>query len=260
LKIVRFNIPGRCRYGVVEGDTIRGLRGIPYGRKRSLAEKPLFDGTSYCLKEMKLMAPAKPSKIVAVGLNYLSHARETKMETPPAPLIFLKPPSAVIGPEDNIVLPRGHGRVDYEGELAVVISRLAKDVPKEHAEDYILGYTCANDVSERHMQKADGQWTRAKGFDTFAPLGPWVETELDPAGLRLTTRLNGEVKQAASTSDMIFGVPSLLEFISGVMTLLPGDVIITGTPAGIGPMHDGDVVEITIEGIGTLKNQVKESA
>jgi 2-keto-4-pentenoate hydratase/2-oxohepta-3-ene-1,7-dioic acid hydratase in catechol pathway len=193
---------------------------------------------------------------VCLGLNYRKHAEETGLPIPSLPLIFLKPPSAVIGPDDNIVLPRDYKRVDYEGELGIVIGRRAKDVAKSEAKDYVLGYTCFNDVSERHAQSSDGQWARAKGFDTFAPIGPWVETEVSPDDLKLETYLNGEIRQSARTSDLIFGVAELVSFISGVMTLLPGDVIATGTPSGIGPMKPGDVVEVSIERIGTLRNYV----
>jgi 2-keto-4-pentenoate hydratase/2-oxohepta-3-ene-1,7-dioic acid hydratase in catechol pathway len=227
------------------------LRGSPFLRIE-------FDGSVYKLEEVRLLAPCYPSKIVALGLNYRSHAEETKMPIPPVPLIFLKPSTAVVGPDDRIVLPRNWKRVDYEGELGVVIGKRAKDVPKQRARDYILGYTCFNDVSERVNQRDDGQWTRAKGYDTFAPMGPWIETEVAPDDLRLETYLNGEMRQSARTGDLIYGVDELVSFISGVMTLLPGDVIATGTPAGIGKMKPGDVVEVRIEGIGTLRNLVVE--
>jgi len=176
--------------------------------------------------------------------------------TPSIPLIFLKPSTAVIGPNDAIILPLGSKRIDYEGELAVVVGKKAKDVPKGEAARYILGYTCFNDVSDREAQVADGQWTRAKGYDTFAPLGPWIETDISPSGLKLETYVNGELRQSASTSELLFSVPELLSFISHVMTLLPGDVIATGTPEGVGSLRPGDIVEIKIEKIGTLKNPV----
>jgi 2-keto-4-pentenoate hydratase/2-oxohepta-3-ene-1,7-dioic acid hydratase in catechol pathway len=173
---------------------------------------------------------------------------------PSVPLIFLKPSTTVIGPDGKIILPHGRKRIDYEGELGVVIGKKAKDVPEEEANEYVLGYTCFNDVSDRHAQAEDGQWTRAKGYDTFAPIGPWIETDIDSDKLKLETYLNGELRQSASTNDLIFGASKLISFISAVMTLLPGDVIATGTPSGIGPISPGDVIEIRIEKIGTLRN------
>jgi len=215
-----------------------------------------FDDNYYLLSAVKLLAPCQPSKIVAVGLNYHSHAAEVKLPVPTVPLIFLKPSTAVIGPDETIILPTSYGRVDYEGELGIVIGRKAKNVHRDKAENYVFGYTCVNDVSERHIQKADGQWTRAKGFDTFAPIGPWIETEIDPGDLKIETHLNGELRQSGRTTDLIFGIYELIEFISGAMTLLPGDIISTGTPSGIGRMNPGDAVEVAIEKIGTLRNYV----
>jgi 2-keto-4-pentenoate hydratase/2-oxohepta-3-ene-1,7-dioic acid hydratase in catechol pathway len=244
------------KYGAVDENTVHGLRSSPFTnlKGRSSSFKP--DGSVYKLHEVRLLAPCSPSKIVCLGLNYHSHAEETRLPVPSLPLIFLKPPTAVIGPDDKIVLPRDSKRVDYEGELGVVIGKKAKDVLEEKAKEYILGYTCFNDVSERFAQREDGQWTRAKGYDTFAPIGPWVETDIDPDDLKLETYLNGDLRQSARTSDLIFGIPKLVKFISEVMTLLPGDVIATGTPSGIGPMNAGDVVEVKIEKIGTLRNFV----
>jgi len=256
LRIVRFSVQGKVKYGVFEGDVIRGLRGSPFARFKSSGSFHKLDGSTYKLAEVRLLAPCTPSKIVALGLNYRLHAEEAKMSLPSVPLIFLKPSTAVIGPDDKIVLPPDSGRVDYEGELGIVIGRKMKDVPRNGVNDHILGYTCVNDVSERHVQKADGQWTRAKGYDTFAPIGPWIETEVSPDDLKVETYLNGELRQSARTSELIFGVAELLSFISGVMTLLPGDIIATGTPSGIGRMSPGDVVEVKIEGIGTLRNFV----
>jgi len=256
LRIVRFSVQGKVKYGVFEGDVIRGLRGSPFARFKSSGSFHKLDGSTYKLAEVRLLAPCTPSKIVALGLNYRLHAEEAKMSLPSVPLIFLKPSTAVIGPDDKIVLPPDSGRVDYEGELGIVIGRKMKDVPRNGVNDHILGYTCVNDVSERHVQKMDGQWTRAKGYDTFAPIGPWIETEVNPNDLKLETYLNGELRQSARTSELIFGVAELLSFISGVMTLLPGDIIATGTPSGIGKMSPGDVVEVKIEGIGTLRNFV----
>ncbi|MFQ5826737.1 MAG: fumarylacetoacetate hydrolase family protein [Dehalococcoidia bacterium] len=256
MPIIRFAARGKIKYGVLEGNVIRGLRGSPSARFRGPGSPFTLDGSTYEPGEVRLLAPCTPSKIVGLGLNYRSHAEEVKQPMPSVPLIFLKPSTAVIGPDDEIILPPLSRRVDYEGELGVVIGRRARDVPQDRAKDYVLGYTCVNDVSERHVQREDGQWTRAKGFDTFAPIGPWIEAEIDPDDLKLETYLNGQLRQSARTSDLIFGVSELISFISGVMTLLPGDVIATGTPAGIGRMSPGDVVEVRIEKIGTLRNLV----
>lgn len=197
-----------------------------------------------------------PSKIIAVGLNYIDHAKELHMGLPNYPLIFLKPSTSVIGDGDEIFYPPETGELHYEGELAVVIGEVARKVPPDHAHRHIAGYTCANDVTARDLQRIDGQWTRAKSFDTFCPLGPRVVGDINPAALRIMTRVNGETKQFSTTSNMIFGVYELVSFVSGIMTLLPGDVIITGTPPGVGPLFHGDRVEVEIEGIGTLKNIV----
>ncbi len=254
MRIVRFVAQGRAKYGMLAGNIIRGIRGSPFAHLNQLGSQPTLDGSTYKLDEIRLLAPCLPSKIVCLGLNYRSHIEETKLPMPSVPLIFLKPSTAVIGPHDKIILPRGWKRIDYEGELGVVIGKKAKYLPEEDAKKYVLGYTCFNDVSDRHAQAADGQWTRAKGYDTFAPIGPWIETEADPDNLKLETYLNDELRQSASTSDLIFGISKLISFLSGIMTLLPGDVIATGTPSGIGPMNPGDVVEVKIENIGALKN------
>jgi len=202
--------------------------------------------------------PCSPTKIVCVGLNYRAHALEMGKALPSEPLIFLKPPSAVVGPGTPIVRPRGFERVDFEGELGVVIGRRARNVPIAEALDYVAGFTCALDITVRDLQKRDVQYTRAKGFDTFCPLGPVVAKGLDPSRLRICTRLNGHVRQDSNTSDMIFSVPALIAFISGVMTLEPDDVISTGTPPGVGPIAPGDEIEVEIAGIGILKNPVVE--
>jgi 2-keto-4-pentenoate hydratase/2-oxohepta-3-ene-1,7-dioic acid hydratase in catechol pathway len=204
----------------------------------------------------RLLAPVTPTKIVCVGRNYADHAKELGNEAPPEPIIFLKPPSAVLDPEGTIVRPAISQRVDHEGELAIVIGREARHVKASDWRDYVLGFTCANDVTARDLQKKDIQFTRGKSFDTFCPLGPCIETELDVSNLRVTTRVNGETRQDGSTSQMIFSCAFMIEFISAVMTLLPGDVILTGTPAGVGPLNAGDVVEVEIEGIGVLVNHV----
>jgi 2-keto-4-pentenoate hydratase/2-oxohepta-3-ene-1,7-dioic acid hydratase in catechol pathway len=215
--------------------------------------------TSFDFKDIKLLPPVIPSKIVCAGLNYYDHAEELKMSVSNEPVIFLKPSSALIGADDPIVYPKNSSRVDYEGELAVVIKKKARNVSRALVSEYILGYTCFNDITARDLQKIDGQWTRAKSFDTFAPIGPWVDTELDPADLSLRTYLNGELKQISRTSNLIFAVGDLVEFISGIMTLFPGDVIATGTPGGIGPMVPGDEVVVEIEGLGKLTNHVVKS-
>jgi 2-keto-4-pentenoate hydratase/2-oxohepta-3-ene-1,7-dioic acid hydratase in catechol pathway len=193
---------------------------------------------------------------VCIGKNYADHAAEMDSEVPSEPIIFMKPNTSVIGPSETIVWPRMSQRVDYEAELAIVISRICKEVPAEKAKDVIYGYTLANDVTARDLQKIDGQWTRAKGFDTFCPLGPWIETEFTPDAQKITATLNGEIKQSSVLSEMIFKVPQIIEFVTNVMTLLPGDVILTGTPAGIGPMPAGSSISISIDGLGTLTNKV----
>jgi len=213
------------------------------------------DGRAYEIGEVAILAPTEPSKVVCVGLNYLLHAKELKMDLPTEPIIFLKPPTAVIGPGADIVMPPSSSQVDYEGEVAVVIGRRCRGVRAGEAEEYILGYSNFNDVTARDLQRRDGQWTRAKSFDTFAPLGPYV-VEADPSSLAIETRVNGRVRQSSNTSDLIFSIPELVEFISGIMTLLPGDVIATGTPPGVGSLSAGDLVEVEVEGLGTLRNPV----
>ena len=209
------------------------------------------------LSEVRLLAPVIPrSKVVAVGRNYAAHAAEMGTEVPTEPLLFIKPNTSVVGNGDPVFYPRQSQEVHYEGELAVVISRICRDVPREKAKDVILGYTVANDVTARDLQRRDVQFTRAKGFDSFCPLGPWIETELDVSDLAVQTYLNGDLKQDGRTSDMVFDVPTLIEQISSVMTLLPGDVILTGTPEGVGPMEVGDEVEVFVQGIGNLTNKV----
>ena len=227
---------------------------------------PIYSGivpteTKVSLDEVRLLAPVIPrSKVVCVGKNYADHAAEMGSDVPKEPVIFLKPNTSVVGPDDLIQWPRMSERVDFEGELAVVISRICKDVPREKVADVIFGYTIANDVTARDLQKIDGQWNRAKGFDTFCPLGPWIETEFEPGSQKITTTLDGEIKQSDVLASMTFKIPEIIEFISSVMTLLPGDVILTGTPAGIAPMPAGSEVVITIEGIGSLSNKVSPRA
>jgi 2-keto-4-pentenoate hydratase/2-oxohepta-3-ene-1,7-dioic acid hydratase in catechol pathway len=258
MQIVRFSVKGLTYYGKLEGTVIISFRGDPFN-DTGIHDSPEPDGNSYNLHDVKLLAPCLPSKIVCLGLNYHSHAREFNLAIPPVPLIFLKPSTAVIGPGDNIVLPCSSKRVDYEGELAAVIGKTAKGVSETNAKEYIMGYTCFNDVSERHNQKEDGQWTRAKGYDTFAPIGPCIATSINADDLKIETLLNGEVRQSARTSDLIYSISTLVSFISSIMTLFPGDVIATGTSSGVGRMNPGDTVEVKIENIGTLKNTVASS-
>ena len=213
------------------------------------------------LSDVRILAPVIPrSKVVCIGKNYAEHAAEMNSEIPDEPIIFLKPNTSVVGPNEMIQWPAMSERIDFEGELAIVISRICKDVPKERFRDVIFGYTIANDVTARDLQRKDGQWTRAKGFDTFCPLGPWIETEFNPGSQLLQTMVNNEVKQSEPLSSMIFKVPEIIAFVTSVMTLLPGDVIITGTPAGIGPMAAGAEVTISIEGIGSLTNRISHRA
>ena len=247
MKIIRYREGNLAKWGVIEGDLVHEMDGNPFGHFH------LSSGAKG-IAEVKLLSPCLPSKIVALGLNYRDHAEEVKMKLPEEPLLFIKPSTSVIGPGDNIVYPKMSKQVDYEGELAVVIGKMAKAVPVEKAADYILGYTCFNDVTARDLQSKDKQWARAKGFDTFAPIGPWIVTGIDPHHLEISTYLNGERRQHSNTKNLIFGPHQLVSFISHVMTLLPGDVIATGTSSGIGPMAVGDKVDVVIEGIGTLSN------
>lgn len=240
-------------YGAVEPEGIRVHQGSPFVAWEPTETLVPFD-------QAQLLSPVLPTKVVAVGRNYSDHAAELDNEVPDEPLIFLKPPTSVIGPGTPIVLPPESDEVHHEAELAVVIGRVARRVKAEEASRHILGYTAGNDVTARDLQRSDGQWTRAKGFDTFCPLGPAMETELDPAGLGVVCRVNGEVRQEATTNDMVFGVGELIESITQVMTLLPGDVILTGTPAGVGPIVPGDFVEVEIERIGILGNPVVEGS
>jgi 2-keto-4-pentenoate hydratase/2-oxohepta-3-ene-1,7-dioic acid hydratase in catechol pathway len=253
MQIVRFSVGRRILHGLMVAKSVIGLES-PFFQRDGL----VMSGERWPLDKVKLLAPCQPTKVVAVGLNYKPHAEELKMALPHHPLIFLKPPSAVIGPGEPIIIPPGATRVDYEGELAIVIGKTARHVTAKQAPAFIFGYTCFNDVTERDQQKEDGQWTRAKGYDTFAPLGPGIETDLYPLKLELTTKVNGEVKQSGNTSDCLFDAYQLVSFISGVMTLNPGDVIATGTPSGIGPLKAGDTVEVEIEGIGKLVNKVAD--
>lgn len=251
MKFARFkNSDNKILYGLVEGNKIVEISGDIFSDFQKSAN-------SYSLENVKLLPPCLPSKIVAVGLNYSDHAEEMNKTIPSEPMLFMKPGTSVIGHERNINYPDHMSeRVDYEGELAVIISKEARMVREKDAHNYILGYTCINDVTARDLQSRDIQFTRAKGFDSFAPIGPYIVTELDTSNLEIKTYLNGELRQSSNTSNMIFNVSKLVSFVSGIMTLLPGDVISTGTPSGIGEMKPGDVVEVEIEGIGRLKNYV----
>jgi 2-keto-4-pentenoate hydratase/2-oxohepta-3-ene-1,7-dioic acid hydratase in catechol pathway len=260
VRIVRFASPQGMSFGVLDGDgQVAQIEGHPFGQIS-------FTGQRFPLADVRLLSPILPSKVVAIGKNYADHIAEMKGLTgdaPKAPLIFLKPSTSVIGPGDPIRIPPGSTNVHHEAELAVVIgARGARNVTEEQAMASVFGYTIGNDVSERDMQKADGQWTRAKGFDSFCPLGPWIETDLDPQtfvdGVRIQTHVNGDVRQDGTTADLIFDIPTLIAHVSSVMTLLPGDVILTGTPEGVGPMEVGDEVEVSIAGIGTLTNKVAQ--
>jgi 2-keto-4-pentenoate hydratase/2-oxohepta-3-ene-1,7-dioic acid hydratase in catechol pathway len=252
MRLLRFRYGDRIATGAVErgSDEVRILKGTFF-------EDPLPTGEVVPLDDVHLLAPVLPSKLVCLARNYAAHAAEWGLDVPEEPMLFLKPSTAVIGPGDPIQLLPISRRIDYEGELAVVIGRIARDVRSEDAARYTLGYACANDVTLRDLQKKDDQWARAKGFDGSCPLGPWIETELDPTDVTLRTRLNGEVRQEASTAQMIFGVATLIEYVTAFMTLLPGDAILTGTPEGVGPLADGDVVEVEVEGVGVLRNGVR---
>src|SRR5512139_2269800 len=250
MRIARFSTDDAMSFGVIEEDTVAAISAHPFG-------DPVFTGEKFDLADVRLLAPILPSKVVAIGKNYAAHAQEMGGEAPEEPLIFGKPSTSVIGPRDTIAYPQKlSSRVDYEGELAVVIGRMCREVPASRAADVILGYTCANDVTARDLQQKDGQWTRAKGFDTFCPLGPWIETEIDPADLAISTTVNGVVRQQSRTSMFLHDIPKIIEYVSQVMTLLPGDVILTGTPEGVGPLEIGDEVSVSVESIGTLTNRV----
>ncbi len=243
------------RYGVVgaDGDTpiIAPLKGDPLYAPLELT------GEKLALEDVRLLAPVIPrSKVVCVGKNYVAHAAEMGGDVPEEPLIFLKPNTSVIGPGEPIFYPKQSQNVHFEGELAIVIGRICRNLTAEDAPKVIYGYTVANDVTARDLQAKDGQWARAKGFDTFCPLGPWIETDFDPSDVRVRTTLNGETKQDGRTSDMVFDVTTILQYVTSFMTLLPGDVVLTGTPDGVGPMQAGDHVAVTIDGLGTLTNPV----
>ena len=255
MRLGRIASPDGVAFVSIEGEggdaTAREIAEHPFGT-------PTFTGRSWQLADTRLLAPILASKVICIGKNYAAHAAEMESDVPQNPVIFIKPNTSIIGPQVPILRPKSSERVDYEGELAVVIGRPCRDVKASAAKDVILGYTVCNDVTARDQQKADGQWTRGKGHDTFCPLGPWIETELDPSDLEIRTELDGEVRQRSRTSLMLHDVGEIVEWISAVMTLLPGDVILTGTPEGIGPMNAGQTVSVTVEGIGTLTNPIAD--
>jgi 2-keto-4-pentenoate hydratase/2-oxohepta-3-ene-1,7-dioic acid hydratase in catechol pathway len=252
MRIVRYQYKNEApRHGWFLEEKVGPIDGDIFGEyRRQEAELPLAS--------VRLLAPVQPSKIVCIGRNYAEHAKEHAAEVPKVPLIFLKPPSAVNNPGDAILLPPQSQQVEHEAELVVVIGKRARNVTTDAASDYIFGYTVGNDVTARDLQRSDGQWTRAKGFDTFCPFGPWVDTEFDPSDAVVTCRVSGQPRQMASTRDMVFNVNMLIAFITSVMTLEPGDLIFTGTPAGVGPLVDGDEVVVEIEGLGKLSNPVRK--
>ncbi|MBC7117888.1 fumarylacetoacetate hydrolase family protein [Methanothermobacter tenebrarum] len=249
MKFLRFQYNNKTRYGFIEDNRIIEVSAEDYLNDN-------HKGLRKCPVNVKILPPVNPSKIICVGLNYKDHADELGMEIPEEPIIFLKPPSSIIGDGEFIIYPNMSREVDYEVELAAVISKEAKNVGREDAEDFIAGYTILNDVTARDLQRKDGQWTRAKSFDTFCPIGPWIETDINPHELEISLHLNGELRQYSNTQNMIFDVYELVEFVSNIMTLEKGDIIATGTPPGVGSMKPGDEIEASIEGIGTLKNKV----
>jgi 2-keto-4-pentenoate hydratase/2-oxohepta-3-ene-1,7-dioic acid hydratase in catechol pathway len=253
MRIVRYETGDskKPKYGWLLGDKVGEIGGNVFGRyRRNEAETPLAD--------VRLLAPCEPSKILCVGRNYVEHAKELGNEVPKVPVLFMKPPSSIISNGDTVILPPQSSQVEHEGELVVVIGKRGRKITAENAKKHILGYTVGNDVTARDLQKSDNQWTRAKGFDSFCPFGPWIDTDFDPADAILTTRVNGQMRQMASTRDMVFNVPTLIAYISSVMTLEPGDLIFTGTPSGVAELKHGDEVVVEIEGLGVLKNSVRK--
>ncbi|QES48044.1 2-hydroxyhepta-2,4-diene-1,7-dioate isomerase [Streptomyces venezuelae] len=258
MRIARFSIDGNVAFGAVEGSTASGdqsdlvldiIKGIPFADFE-------LSGTKVPVGKVRLLPPVLPNKVVAIGRNYAEHAAELGNEVPDVPITFFKPSTSVVGPGDPIAYPSFSQEVHHEAELAVVIGRMCREVPRDRVKDVILGYTCANDVTARDVQQREKQWARAKGFDSACPLGPWIETDLDPADLAIECTVNGELRQSGRTSQMVRSIEDLIVHITEAMTLLPGDVVLTGTPAGVGPLNVGDEVAVTIEGIGTLANKV----
>lgn len=249
MKFARFFKDDKTRFATVEGNTLKVLQG-------GLFDTPVYTGEEFTLEEVRLLAPIRPGKLVCVGLNYRLHAQESNMAIPDEPMLFMCSPEAVIAPGETIRLDSDTQRIDFEAELGIVVGRTAKNISRERASEYIFGYTCANDVSNRDLQRKDGQFTRAKSFDTYKPMGPWIETDLDADNVDIKLWQNDTLRQSSNTNDMIFSTDEIFEFVSGIMTLKPGDVIITGTPSGVGPMNPGDRIRISIEGIGELQNSV----
>jgi len=252
MRIIRYQIPDikKPKYGWLLDDKVGEISGNIFGRyQRKEALTPLTD--------VKLLPPSEPTKIVCVGRNYVEHAKELGNEVPKVPLIFMKPPSSIIANSETIILPPQSAQVEHEAELVIIIGKRGRHVTAENAKKIILGYSVGNDVTARDLQNSDGQWTRAKGFDTFCPFGPWIDTEFDPSDAVITCRVNGQMRQMASTRDMVFNVGVLIAYISSIMTLEPGDLIFTGTPSGVGELKDGDEVSVEIEGLGIIKNKVK---
>ena len=257
MRLIRYQKPGQSpTFGWILNDQVGPIEGNLFQElasgnlfRRMEADTPLAD--------VRLLPPVTPGKIICVGRNYAAHAKEHNAEVPESPLLFLKPPSSVIGPDAPVRLPPQSQQIEHEAELAVVIGKKGRWITPPQAIDYVFGYTIANDVTARDLQRKDGQWTRAKGFDTFCPLGPWIDTEFDPTDTLITCHVNGDMRQMASTRDMVFTIRQLITFASTIMTLFPGDILLTGTPAGVGPLTPGDVVEVSIEGLGTLSNPVE---
>ncbi len=256
MKIVRFLHEAKETYGILEGSMIRIAAGTPFGAFEATGTFEA-SGAAVPLSTVKLLSPCQPGKALCIGLNYRDHAVEFGLAIPKTPVFFIKPSTAVIAPLDYIERPAMSRQVEFEGEFVVVIGKKAKNVLAAEAPSYIIGYTCGNDVTARDLQPKEGQWTMSKSFDSFLPFGPWIETELDSSSLKIQTFLNGQVKQSSNTANLIFAIPKLMEYLSAIMTLEPGDIIMTGTPSGVGPMQAGDEVAVEIEGIGRLVNPVR---
>lgn len=251
MKLLRFRQNNSERFGLLDNDMVQEIKGNPFGRFER-GEK------HFSLDSIEFLSPVEPSKVIGVGLNYVDHAKELKMDIPENPMLFMKPPTSVVGPDAKILYPQMSQQVEYEAEIAVVIKNKIKNVSVREATSHIYGYTCGNDVTARDLQKKDGQWTRAKSFDTFCSIGPWIVNGIDATDLKIEMLLNGKVVQSSTTANMIFNIFELVSFVSQIMTLLPGDVILTGTPPGVGQVQPGDITEVKIEDIGTLRNYIAD--